>query len=138
MYFLFIIFVWYLYVIWSIFRLRHRIIPQELRVDTLVHEHDDIQHPAIMALSIVLGCMDDALQESVKKKYGPKMKDDLRILDKINNYETVLKLVSFTKLLIIWHSNLSISSVPDEGYSRNMSSTLNLISVFIVQIKQPL
>jgi len=98
MYFLFIIYVWYLYVFWSIFRLRHRLIPQELRVDTLVHEHDDIQHPAIMARSIVLGCMDDALQESVKKNYSPNMKDGLQIFDKINNYETVLKLVSFTKL----------------------------------------
>lgn len=79
--------------------LRHRIIPQELRVDTLVHEHDDIQHPAIMARSIVLGCMDDALQESVKKKYGPNMKDELQIFDKINNYETVLKLVEELELL---------------------------------------
>lgn len=64
----------------------------------MVHEHDDIQHPAIMARSIVLGCMDEALQKSVGKKYSPKMKEGLQIFDKINNYETVLKLVSFIKL----------------------------------------
>ena len=85
-----------------------------------------------MARSIVLGCMDDALQESVKKKYGPNMKDELQIFDKINNYETVLKLVSFSKLLIIWLSNQSILSIPDEGYSRNTSCALNLISTFLL------
>ena len=34
---------------------------------------------------------------------------------------------------VIWLSNLSIFIVPDEGYSRNVSSTLNLISTFLLQ-----
>ena len=34
------------------------------------------------------------------------------------------------KHLIIWVSNLSILSVPDEDYSRNASCTLNLITTF--------
>ena len=33
----------------------------------------------------------------------------------------------------IWLSNLLIMSVPDEGYSRNVSCTLNLISTFLIQ-----
>ena len=33
------------------------------------------------------------------------------------------------KILIIWLSNLLILSVPDEGYSRNVSCTLNLLSM---------
>jgi hypothetical protein len=36
--------------------------------------------------------------------------------------------------LIIWLSNLSIFSVPDEVYSRNVSCTLNLISTFLLHI----
>ena len=32
------------------------------------------------------------------------------------------------QFLIIWFSNLSIMSVPDEGYARNTPCTLNLIS----------
>ena len=35
------------------------------------------------------------------------------------------------KLEIIWLSNLSIFGVPEEGYSRNVSCTLNLISTFL-------
>jgi len=37
----------------------------------------------------------------------------------------------FPKLQIIWLSNLSNLSVPDEGYSRNKSCALNLISAFL-------
>jgi hypothetical protein len=33
---------------------------------------------------------------------------------------------------IIWLSNLSILSVPDKGYSRNVSCTLNLTSTFLL------
>jgi hypothetical protein len=36
------------------------------------------------------------------------------------------------KLSIIWLYNLSIYSVPDEGYSRNVPCTLNLISTFLL------
>jgi hypothetical protein len=32
---------------------------------------------------------------------------------------------------IIWFSNLSTLSIPDEGYSRNVSCALNLIFIFI-------
>ena len=32
------------------------------------------------------------------------------------------------KVLIIWFSNLSIMSLPDEGYARNTPCTLDLIS----------
>jgi hypothetical protein len=32
---------------------------------------------------------------------------------------------------LIWLSNLSILSVPDEGYSRNTSFIINLISTFL-------
>jgi hypothetical protein len=35
------------------------------------------------------------------------------------------------KLSIIWLSNLSMLSVHDEGYSRNASCALNLISTFL-------
>jgi hypothetical protein len=35
------------------------------------------------------------------------------------------------KLKIFWFSILSILSVPDEGYSRNVSCALNLISILI-------
>jgi len=35
---------------------------------------------------------------------------------------------------IIWLSNLSILSVPDEGYSRKMFCALNLISTFLLLI----
>ena len=35
------------------------------------------------------------------------------------------------KLEIIWLSNLSILGVPEEDYSRNVSCTLNLISMFL-------
>ena len=38
------------------------------------------------------------------------------------------------KLYIIWLSNLLIFSVPDEGYSRNKSSALNLISTFVLEV----
>jgi hypothetical protein len=36
------------------------------------------------------------------------------------------------KTLIIWLSNLSILSVPDNGCSRNVSCTLNLTSTFLI------
>jgi len=36
--------------------------------------------------------------------------------------------------IINWVSNLSILSVPDEGYSRNASCALNLISTFLLQL----
>ena len=36
------------------------------------------------------------------------------------------------KVVIIWFSNLLILSVPDEGYSRNASCALNLISTFLL------
>jgi hypothetical protein len=35
-------------------------------------------------------------------------------------------------VLFNWLSNLSILSVPDEGYSRNASGALNLISTFLL------
>ena len=35
-------------------------------------------------------------------------------------------------ILFTWLSNLSILSVPDEGYSRNASCALNLISTFLL------
>ena len=35
-------------------------------------------------------------------------------------------------LKIIWLSNLSILSLPDEGYSRNASCAPNLISTFLL------
>jgi len=35
------------------------------------------------------------------------------------------------KLKIIWLSNLSILSVPDEGYSRNVLCALNFMSMFL-------
>jgi hypothetical protein len=37
------------------------------------------------------------------------------------------------KRLITWLSNLSILSVPDEGYSRNACCALNLISTFLLR-----
>ena len=37
--------------------------------------------------------------------------------------------------LIIWLSNLSTLSVPDEGNSRNASCALNLISTFLFEVK---
>jgi hypothetical protein len=40
-------------------------------------------------------------------------------------------LLLLPKLYIIWLSNLSILSVPDEGYSRSVLCELNLISVFL-------
>lgn len=79
--------------------MRHRVVPQELRVDTLIHEHDDIQHPAIMARSIVLECMDNAIQTSVKKKYSQNLIDGFKIFDKINNYEILQTLVEQAELL---------------------------------------
>jgi len=37
--------------------------------------------------------------------------------------------------MIIWlFSNLSIVSIPDEGYSRNVLCTLNLISKFLIDL----
>jgi len=38
------------------------------------------------------------------------------------------------KLLIIWLSNLPIFGVPDEGYSRNASCALNLISALLLYV----
>ena len=35
---------------------------------------------------------------------------------------------------ITWLSNLSICVVPDEGYSRNASRALNLISTFLLLV----
>ena len=35
------------------------------------------------------------------------------------------------KTLIIWFSNPSVLSLPDEDYSKNVSYTLNLISIFL-------
>jgi hypothetical protein len=35
------------------------------------------------------------------------------------------------KFLIIWFSNISIMSVPDEGYARNTPCTLDLVSPFL-------
>ena len=37
-------------------------------------------------------------------------------------------------ILIIWLSNLSILSVPDEGYSRNALCALNLKSMFLLYL----
>ena len=39
------------------------------------------------------------------------------------------------KFLIYLLSNLSILRVPDEGYSRNASFALNLISTFLLDLK---
>jgi hypothetical protein len=36
--------------------------------------------------------------------------------------------------IIIWPSNLSILSLPDEGYSRNASCALNLKSTFLFKL----
>ena len=38
----------------------------------------------------------------------------------------------FLKLLSIWLSNVSILSVPDEGYSRNVLCALSLISTYLL------
>jgi hypothetical protein len=35
---------------------------------------------------------------------------------------------------LVWFSNIVALSVPDEGYSRNASCTLNLISMILVLI----
>ena len=40
----------------------------------------------------------------------------------------------FPKLKIIWLSNISILSVPDEGYSRNESCALSLIFTFLLLV----
>jgi hypothetical protein len=47
----------------------------------------------------------------------------------------MIMLLSILKRLkdwMIWLSNVSVLTVPDEGYSRNVSCTLNLISTFLL------
>ena len=49
----------------------------------------------------------------------------------INKTKVFLPQAYVTIAIIIWLSNLSILSVPDESYSRNVLCTLNLISTFL-------
>jgi hypothetical protein len=43
----------------------------------------------------------------------------------------VILFIAPKHFFIIWFSNISILSVPDEGYSRKASYALNLISTFL-------
>jgi len=50
------------------------------------------------------------------------------------NHNSYAEFVIGTKIIKhVWLSNLSSLSIPDEGYSRNMLCTLNLISKVFIQ-----
>jgi hypothetical protein len=58
-----------------------------------------------------------------QKSYGP---------DKLADFGFPFQALCFFKFQkLFWLSSLFILSVPDEGYSRNMPCTLNLISTFL-------
>lgn len=66
---------------------KKRLMPAELRVDTLTSELGDKQHPSVTMRSIVLEMMDKAIQLSHKAKYTNEQKDDFMLWDRVNNYK---------------------------------------------------
>lgn len=66
---------------------KKRLMPAELRVDTLTSDLGDKQHPSVAMRSIVLEMMDKAIQLSHKAKYTNEQKDDFMLWDRVNNYK---------------------------------------------------
>lgn len=66
---------------------KKRLMPAELRVDTLRSELDDKQHPSVAMRALVLECMDKAIQLSHKAKYTNEQKDEFMLWDRVNNYK---------------------------------------------------
>lgn len=66
---------------------KKRLMPAELRVDTLTSDLGDKQHPSVAMRSIILEMMDKAIQLSHKAKYTNEQKDDFMLWDRVNNYK---------------------------------------------------
>lgn len=66
---------------------KKRLMPAELRVDTLSSDLGDKQHPSVAMRSIILEMMDNAIQLSHKAKYTNEQKDDFMLWDRANNYK---------------------------------------------------
>ncbi|XP_048746898.2 uncharacterized protein LOC125659312 isoform X2 [Ostrea edulis] len=68
---------------------KKRLMPAELRVDTVTSELEDRQHPSVMMRSIIMETMDNAIQLSHRAKYNDEQKDDFLLWDRVNNYKVL-------------------------------------------------
>ncbi|XP_062567851.1 uncharacterized protein LOC134230091 isoform X2 [Saccostrea cucullata] len=78
---------------------KKRLMPAELRVDTLTSELGETQHPSVVMMGLVMECMDKAIQLSHKAKYNDDQKDDFMMWDKVNNYKALEKPINSGKIL---------------------------------------